>query len=72
VAVSATASDDARREYVLAEFRCAAIKARLAEFEIQSVGLALKYRLISPEQAVTLFWDSEAIRFLGLELPGER
>jgi hypothetical protein len=65
-----TSADEARRDYVLAEFRCAVIKARLAELEIQSVGLALKYRLVSPEQAVELFWDSEAVQFLGLELRG--
>jgi hypothetical protein len=59
---------EARRDYVLAEFRCALVKARLAQLEIEAVGCALKHGFITPEQAVELFWDSEAVWFLGLEL----
>ena len=61
---------DARREYILAEFRCALITAKLAVLDIEAVACALNYKIISPEQAVALFWDSEAIHFLGLELGG--
>jgi hypothetical protein len=61
---------DGRREYILAEFRCALTKARLAQRDIEAVGLALKQRIITPEQAAALFWDSDAVRFLGLELTG--
>jgi hypothetical protein len=59
---------EARRNYVLAEFRCALVKAKLAQLDIEAVGCALKHRIITPEQAVALFWDSEAVWFLGLEL----
>jgi hypothetical protein len=59
---------DARRAYVLAEFRCAWIKARLAQLDIEAVACALSNNLISVDQAVAAFWNSEAVYFLGLEL----
>lgn len=65
------ALDDGRREYLLAEFRCALIKARLAQCDIEAVALALRMRIVTPEQAAHLYWDSAAIRFLGLKLSGE-
>jgi hypothetical protein len=57
-----------RKEYVLAEFRCAMIKARLALLDLEAAALALKAGFVTPEQAVQMFWDSQAIQFLGLEL----
>jgi hypothetical protein len=64
-----TTPDEGRREYILAEFRCALIKARLAQCDIEAVGLALKHGIVTPEQAAAMFWESEAIHFLGLSLP---
>lgn len=61
-------TSNARRDYLLAEFRCALIKAKLAQLDIEAVALALTYNIISAEQAVALFWDSDAVHFLGLEL----
>ena len=61
---------EARRTYVLAEFRCALVKAKLAQLDIEAIGLALKCNIVTAEQAVALFWDSEAVQFLGLELKG--
>jgi hypothetical protein len=58
-----------RKEYILAEFRCAVAKARLAEFDLEATIIALQFNLVTPEQAVEMFWDSEAIHFLGLEIP---
>lgn len=63
-------TDHSRREYILAEFRCALIKARLAQLDIEAVGIALKNNVVTSEQAVAMFWDSEAVRFLGLEVEG--
>jgi hypothetical protein len=57
-----------RREYVLAEFRCALIKAKLAQLDIEAVAIALKNDIVTPEQAAAMFWESDAIHFLGLEL----
>jgi hypothetical protein len=63
---------DRRREYLLAEFRCALIKAKLAQLDIEAVAIALKHKIVTPEQAVAMFWQSEAVHFLGLELAGDR
>ncbi|MEY2393657.1 MAG: hypothetical protein QOF94_2 [Acidobacteriaceae bacterium] len=55
-------------EYLLAEFRCVLLKAKLAQRDIEAVAIALKFGIVTPEQAVGMFWDSEAVHFLGLEL----
>jgi hypothetical protein len=60
-----------QNEYVLAEFRCAVSKAKLAQYDIEAVALALKLRLVTAEQAVGMFWDSEAVRFVGIKLGPE-
>jgi hypothetical protein len=65
---AAVEATEARRAYVLAEFRCALIKAKLAQRNIEAVACALSNNIITIEQAVGLFWDSDAIHFLGLEL----
>jgi len=59
---------DTRRAYILAEFRCALIKAKLAQLDIEAVACALRDNIITVDQAVAAFWDSEAVHFLGLEL----
>jgi hypothetical protein len=61
---------DARRDYVLAEFRCALIRAKLAQLDIEAAAVALKYKIVTPEQALVMFWESEGVQFLGLELKG--
>jgi hypothetical protein len=68
--MSTNTTDSGKREYILAEFRCALAKARLAARDIEAVGLALKNGIISPEQAAAMLWDSEAIGFLGLDRVG--
>ena len=61
-------NSDARREYILAEFRCALAKARLAQLDIEAAAVALKHNLITVDNAVAMFWESESIQFLGLEI----
>lgn len=63
-------NDTGRREYILAEFRCALIKARLAQLDIEATALALLHNIVTPEQAAAMFWDSDAIHFIGLEIQG--
>ncbi len=65
-------NEDARREYILAEFRCALLKAKLAQLDIEAVALALKFNIVTAEDAAAMFWDCDAIRFLGLEIGGAR
>jgi hypothetical protein len=57
------------RDYLLAELRCAALRARLAHADIEAVGLALKYNMVTPEHAVALLWDAGANEYLGVEPP---
>ncbi len=54
-----------RVEYLLAELRCASLRARLAQADIEAVGLALKGGLISPDQAVLLLADADCLGFVG-------
>jgi hypothetical protein len=52
----ATAADD-RTAYLLAALRCAALRARLAACEIDSIGVALCGGLIDPDTAVAWLHD---------------
>jgi hypothetical protein len=53
-----------RVEYLLAELRCAALRARLRQVDIVAVGLALKGGLIEPEQAVELLADCDCLQLI--------
>jgi hypothetical protein len=55
-----------RREYLLAEFRVAALRARLWQADIDAIGLALKAGLISFDQAVEHLSDCGFLRLVGL------
>jgi hypothetical protein len=50
-----------RHEYLLAELRCAVLRARLWQADIEAVGLALRCELIEPEQALELLHDCDAL-----------
>ena len=56
---------EVRAQYLLAELRCAAIRARLVQYDIESIGLALKARGITPDQACLLLADAGVLGFLG-------
>jgi hypothetical protein len=60
-----------RVDYLLAELRCAALRARLWQADIEAVGLALKGNLISPEEALELLADCDALHLIGTP-PEER
>jgi hypothetical protein len=55
------------RDYLLAELRCAALRARLWQHDIEAVGLALKGGLVPPEQALELLHDCDALHLVGTE-----
>jgi hypothetical protein len=55
-----------RREYLLAELRAAALRARLLQADIDAVGLALKAGLIEAEQALELLADCDCLRLIGI------
>lgn len=56
--------------YLLAEFRCAAQRAKLAADDLVAISLALKGGLITPYQAILHVEETDAFRFLG-RLSGE-
>jgi hypothetical protein len=51
--------------YLLAEFRCAAQRAKLAADDLVAIGLALKGGLITPYHALMHIQETDAFRFLG-------
>jgi hypothetical protein len=53
-----------RVDYLLAELRCASLRARLWQADIDAVGLALKDGLIDPEQALELLRDCGALQLV--------
>jgi hypothetical protein len=53
-----------RREYLLAELRCAALRARLWQSDIDAIGLALKGGLIEPKQALELLADCDCLQLI--------
>ena len=55
------------RSYLLAELRCGVLRARLCAYEIEAIGLALKYGIITPTQTVVLLDDVGAMGFIGAE-----
>jgi hypothetical protein len=58
-------SINSRRQYLLAELRCATLRARLWQADIEAVVLALKGALITPEQALELLHDCDVLRLIG-------
>jgi len=57
-----------RTDYVLAELRCASLRARLQQADITSIGIALKAGWITPEQAVEALADCDCLQLV--EEPG--
>jgi len=55
-----------RREYLLAELRCASLRARLQQADIDAVGKALAAGLIEPEQALELLDDCDCLALVGI------
>jgi hypothetical protein len=53
-----------RRDYLLAELRCASLRARLWQADIDTVGLALKAGLVEPEQALELLANCDCLQLV--------
>jgi hypothetical protein len=53
-----------RAEYLLAQLRCASLRAQLMQADIDAIGLALKGNLINPEEAMDLLHDCELLRYI--------
>jgi hypothetical protein len=53
-----------RCAYLLAEIRCASLRVKLLQADIEAIELALKGGLITPDQAVELLSDCEVLRYI--------
>jgi hypothetical protein len=53
-------------DYVLAELRCAALRARLIAADIDAIGIALKSGLIDAERAIKELADCGALSLVAL------
>jgi hypothetical protein len=51
--------------YLLAELRAAVLRARILQADIEAIGLALKGGLVTPNQALALLHDVDALRIVG-------
>jgi hypothetical protein len=58
-----------QRDYLLAELRCAALRARLLQADLDAVGMALKAGLVEPEQALELLADCDCLQFISPKEP---
>jgi hypothetical protein len=53
-----------RVDYLLQELRCAALRARLAAADVEAIGIALKGGLVTPDQALGLLSDCDALVYV--------
>jgi len=53
-----------KTEYLLAELRCAAVRARLWVNEIDAIGAALRAGWIDPDEAIAAIADSGCLHLL--------
>ena len=60
---TATSEKD-KAGYLLAELRCAALRARLVACEIDAIGIALRGGLIDPETAVAWLHDCGVLHYV--------
>ena len=62
--------DAAFQDYLLAEIRCASLRLRVEQSDVDAIGLALKNGLITADQALVLLDDCDVLRLVGTERPG--
>jgi hypothetical protein len=53
------------RDYLLAELRCASLRAKILQSEIDAIGIALKGGMVTAEQAIVLMHGVDLLRFIG-------
>jgi hypothetical protein len=58
------------REFLLSALRAASLRAKLFDAEVNSIGIALKENMITPEQAMTWIKDIGALDSIG-RIPDE-
>ena len=61
-------ADDARRDFLIVALRCARLRAMLLGHEMDEVGIALKFNIVSPETAVGWLDEIGALQFIKLDV----
>jgi hypothetical protein len=59
------------QDYLIAELRCASLRLRLEQSDVEAIGIALKGGLITPDQAIELLHDAGVLRLVGTERSGK-
>jgi hypothetical protein len=59
-------------EYVLAELRCAALRTRLAQADIDALGIALRGGHITAEQAIEILGDCDCLQYVQPTPPSKK
>jgi hypothetical protein len=54
-----------RADYLICELRCAALRARLWQADIEAIGMALKAGLVTPDEAVELLDECDCLKLVG-------
>jgi hypothetical protein len=52
-------------DYLVAELRCASLRARILQSEIDAIGIALKGGLVTADQALVLMHGVDLLRVIG-------
>ena len=63
-------SDDVHREFLLSALRAAALRAKLFEADVNSIGIALRANMVTNEQALKWIQDIGAMEAVGM-IPDE-
>lgn len=58
------------REFLLSALRAASLRARMFEVDINSIGIALKAEMVTPDQALKWIKDIGALELVGV-IPDE-
>jgi hypothetical protein len=53
--------------YLLAELKCAALRARIQQADIEAVAVALEGGIITSDQALALLDDCDVLHLVGTE-----
>ena len=51
-------------DYLIAELRCAVLRAKLWQNDLTAIGVALKAGFIGPDDAVAHLWNCDALRLV--------
>jgi hypothetical protein len=59
-------TDETHRDFMLSALRAAACRARMNAADLDSIGIALKARMVTADQAVKWLKDIGALDFVGM------